>query len=284
MKRICSDGEEISTVRYETLYDGTDIPVIGLGTWRIGGAMSANYSQDEAFIDTIRTALELGYRHIDTAEMYGEGHTEELIGNAIRDFPRDELFVTTKVWHTNLRHDDVLAACDSSLRRLQLEYVDLYLVHWPNPRVPLNETFRALNRLVADGRVKRIGVSNFSLSQLKRAQELADTPIAANQVEYHLLSREPAHSGMIDYCRSNDILVTAYSPLGKGRVLDNTTVQRIANQRDATPAQVALAWVVQQRGVVTIPKSTSEQHLRENLAAAELRLSDEEIAELDAVQ
>lgn len=271
-------------MRYETLYDGTEIPVIGLGTWRIGGGMSANYSRDAAFVDTIRTALDVGYRHIDTAEMYGEGHTEELVGEAIRDFPRDELFLTTKVWHTNLRYDDVLAAFDDSLQRLQTEYVDLYLIHWPNPRIPLDETFPALNSLVADGRVKRIGVSNFSLSQLKRAQALADTPIATNQVEYHLFSREPARNGVIDYCRRNDILVTAYSPLGKGRVLDNATLQRIAQERDATPAQVALAWTIRTPGVITIPKSASGQHLRENLVAAELRLSDEEIARLDAVR
>lgn len=271
-------------MQYETLYDGTDIPVIGLGTWRIGGGMVPDRSQDEAYVRTLRTALDLGYRHIDTAEMYGDGHTEKLIGRAIQDVPRSDLFLTSKVWRTNLRYRNVLTALEGSLERLETDYLDLYLIHWPNPSIPMEETFRAFNELVDDGRVKRVGVSNFDLQQLKRAQRLSDSPIATNQVEYHVLSREPERTGVVEYCRENDIVVTAYSPLGKGSVMRNGTIRRIAREHGVTPAQIAIAWLIRKPKVITIPKSLSEQHLRENLEAIDLALSTDELAELDGLQ
>lgn len=268
-------------MQYGTLYDGTTIPALGLGTWRMGGGMTPDYSQDERYIEAIRTALNIGYRHIDTAQMYGSGHTEELVGRAIAGFPREELFITTKVSRTNLRYADVLKACDGSLQRLGVSSIDLYLIHWPNPSIPLEETFRALNELVASGKVKRLGVSNFDLELLKRAQLLADTPIATDQVKYHLLAREPERTGLLDYCRANDILLTAYSPLGKGSVLRRPELRRLARRLGATPAQIAISWLLHKPGVITIPKASSEEHLKENFEAVDLELSEEELALLD---
>src|SRR3990172_9382594 len=157
-------------MKFEEMPGGGRIPVLGLGTYGMGGGMSPSYSQDEKIVNAIRTAIVLGYTHIDTAEMYASGHTEELVGRAIKDFNRADLLIATKVKPANLRYQDVLAALQGSLKRLDTEYVDLYLIHWPNSSIPLEETFRALNELVARGQARRLGVSNFSLNELKRAR------------------------------------------------------------------------------------------------------------------
>lgn len=269
-------------MQYETLLDGSQIPVVGLGTWRMGGGTSPDYSQDDDLVALLKRTIQMGYTHLDTAEMYGGTHTEELVGRAIRDFPRDQLFITTKVWQTNLRYRDVHHAVDGSLKRLGLEAVDLYLIHWPNPAIPLTETFRALNELVAEGKVKRLGVSNFDLSLLQQAIDLADTPIMANQVRYNLLGREPERNGVLEFCQRHDIVLTAYSPLKDG-VLSHPTVTAIARQLGATPGQVALNWLTRQPGVITIPKSLNETHLRENLAAPSLELTPDMVAQLDQI-
>jgi diketogulonate reductase-like aldo/keto reductase len=269
-------------MRIETLPDGEPIPVLGLGTWGYGGGMSADSSRDEAQVALLIDAIQMGYTHIDTAEFYGRGHTEELVGQASRSFPRGDLFLTTKVWHTNLRYPDVHAALEGSLARLKTNYVDLYLIHWPNDRVPLAETFRALNELVESGKVRYLGVSNFSLRQLQAAQELSATPLATNQIPYSLTNRRHAGQAMIEYCRENRILVTAYSPI-KGGPLRHPVVRSLADSRGTPAAQIALHWLIRQPGVITIPKSADRQRLRENLGAVDLALTDEEIQRLDAI-
>ncbi|MGQ9616767.1 MAG: aldo/keto reductase [Spirochaetota bacterium] len=270
-------------MRYETLFDGRKIPVLGLGTWNIGGGMTPDYSNDDECIASIRMAIEMGYTHIDTAQMYGGGHTEELVGRAIKPFRREELFITTKVWSNNLRYRDVLEKLDLSLRKLGTDYVDLYLIHWPNPSIPLKETFRAFNELIRAGKVRYSGVSNFDLVQLKEAQRLSEVPIATNQVEYNLLNREPEKTGMLEYCRNGGILVTAYEPLGKGALLGNTSIKKIAKKYGISPAQVAIYWLLQKPGVITIPKSVNEMHLRENLSVLELTISQEELDFLNSI-
>jgi diketogulonate reductase-like aldo/keto reductase len=262
-----------------TLHNGDRFPILGLGTWRVGGGMSPDRSRDAETIQTLRSAIELGYTHLDTAEMYGGGHTEELIAKAIKDFPRQNLFLTTKVSPSNLRYQDVLNALDASLRRLGTDYVDLYLIHWPNERIPLEETFRALNLLVQQGRVRHLGVSNFDLAQMRRAQALAQTPLATNQVPYSLSSRRYAQNGVLDHCQASGISLTAYSPI-KGGVLRRQDVQRIAARHKATTAQVALQWLLRQPGVITIPMSLNIQHLQENLAALDLELTAEDLKSL----
>lgn len=268
-------------MRYRELHDGTFIPVIGLGTWRMGGASEPDPSQDELVLQAIRTALELGYTHIDTAEMYGGGHTEELIGQVIRDFDRKSLFITSKVWHTNLRYPDVLRACENSLRRLGTDYLDLNLIHWPNQAVPLEETFRGLNELVRAGQVRYLGVSNFDLEQLVQAWDLSETPLVTNQVPYSISNRTYGRNGVLEFCRKHKMILTAYSPVDKGRVDEIRKLNLIARRMSASPAQVALSWLVTQPGIIAIPKSLNEEHLRENLEAANLILGVEEMNFLD---
>jgi diketogulonate reductase-like aldo/keto reductase len=268
-------------MQFEKLHNGEKIPVLGLGTWAVGGRFSPDRSRDAEVVASIRTAIELGYTHIDTAEMYAGGHTEQLVGRAVKDFKRDDVFVATKVSPSNLRCTDVQAALAGSLERLDMDYVDLYLIHWPSKRIPLEETFKALNEAVARGQVRHLGVSNFDLDELQQAQALADTPIITNQVPFSLSKREYVKNGVLAYCQGNDILLTAYSPI-KGDVLKNPTLRRIAEEHEATPAQVALNWLIRQKNVITIPKSTNEQHLRDNLGALDIRLSQDELEQLDA--
>ena len=271
-------------MKYKNIADNGKIPVIGLGTWEVGGHRSPDYSQDDEIVNAFQAALELGYTHIDTAEMYGGGHTEELVGQAIRDMKRQDLFITSKVWPDHLHYQDVLEAAAGSLKRLGTDYLDLYLIHWPNDSVPLEETFRALNELVERGLVRHLGVSNFNLRQLKQARQLSQTKLICNQVPFSLFNRKYANNGVLEYCQENGLLVTAYTPIEKGRVADNAKLKQIAAQYDATPVQVALSWLVQQPQVITIPMSTNKQHLAENLQAADLELSEEDIHSLDQMR
>jgi len=268
-------------MNYKTMLSGENIPVLGLGTWRIGGSMAPDYSQDKQLVDVIQGAIELGYTHIDTAEIYGGGHTEELVGRAIQKYPRQDLFITTKVWHTNVRYQAVMDAIAGSLKRLHTPYVDMCLIHWPSPNVPFEESFRALDELVAQGKVKQIGVSNFDKDQLASARQLTSNPIATNQVRYNLYHRACVKNGVLEYCQDNGIILTAYSPFERGTVFTDPRVQQIANSHSVTPAQVALAWLIHQPNVVTIPMSTKQEHLQANLAALEIEFSNEEISTLD---
>jgi diketogulonate reductase-like aldo/keto reductase len=255
---------------------------MGLGTWLIGGRNGPDHSRDREQLQALQFALQLGYRHIDTAEIYGGGHSEELVGEAIKVFPREGLFITTKVSPEHLRPDEILRSLEGSLRRLQTAYVDLYLIHWPSRRIPLKESFRGLNELVRRGVVRYLGVSNFSLGQLKEAQAFSETPVVTNQVPYSLRDREYVRNGVLGYCQREGIILTAYSPL-KGGVLNQAAVRQVAQKLNATPAQVALAWLVRQPQVITIPKSDNRQHLQENFEALEIELSPEDVERLDRI-
>ncbi|MEM4497732.1 MAG: aldo/keto reductase [Nitrososphaerota archaeon] len=263
---------------------GERIAAIGLGTWGIGGGMSPDYSADKQAIEAIRYAIRLGMNHIDTAEIYGGGHSEELVGEAIKKFRRDEVFIASKVWHTNLRYDDVLRACERSLKRLQTSHIDLYYIHWPNPLIPLSETMRALERLHDEGRIRYIGVSNFSASLIEEARSyLSHADIVANQVEYSLYERS-IERDLIPYCYEKGITVVAYSPLGQGKLYRELSSSRpskrvrvlreIAERYSKTPIQVALNWVIWREHVITIPKSIRKEHLEENAGAAGWRLDE----------
>ena len=261
---------------------GRSIPRIGFGMWRIGGGSYPDPSQDSVSMTAIRTALETGYIHFDTAEAYAAGHSEELLGRAIREThtPRENLFITTKISPEHLAYEQVFRSCEKSLRRLNMDYVDLYLIHWPRAGMKLEETFRALNKLVRDGKVKHLGVSNFNLTLLRQTQSVSETPILTDQVPYSLMNRTYAENGVLDYCQKNDILLTAYSPVKSQNLVANKTVQAIARAHAATPFQVALAWLAAQPRVITIPMSLNPQHIRENFEAAEIELSEEEIKTL----
>jgi len=261
------------------------IAAIGLGTWGIGGGMMPNYSADKQAIEAIRHAVKLGMNHIDTAEIYGGGHAEELVGEAIKEFARDDIFVASKVWHTNLRYDDVLKACERSLKRLQTSYIDLYYIHWPNPSIPLSETMRALERLYDEGKIRYIGVSNFSASLVEEARScLSHADIAADQVEYSLYERS-IERDLMPYCLREGITIVAYSPLGQGKLARELydgrsrrarILMEIAKRYSKTPIQVALNWVIWHEHVITIPKSIRREHLEENAGAAGWKLDEKD--------
>lgn len=267
---------------YETMPNGLQIPALGFGTWQMGGASSADRSHDKEIVASMRQFIDMGYTHIDTAEGYGATHTEELVGQAIKGYDRNKLFITTKVSPEHLRYDDVLHSCAGSLKRLGLDYVDLYLIHWPNPAIPLQDTFRALNQLVREGKVRHAGVSNFDVPLMQESVRLSETPLLTNQVRYNLLHREPVENGVLAFCQEHDILLTAYSPIKDG-VLSHPKVAEIARRHGVTPAQVAIRWLVDQPRVITIPKTSSVARAQENLASLEFELTAEDTAQLDAI-
>jgi len=193
-------------MEYKSLTEEVKIPVLGIGTWGMGGEFSKDYSSDREDISALKTAISLGMTHIDTAELYANGHSEELVGQAIRNFNRNNLFITTKVWADHLKYNDLIRAAERSLKRMKINYIDLYLVHWPNPNVPLKETVRALDFLVDKGIAKFIGVSNFSLPLLKETQRYSKNKIVSNQVEYNLLERTPEKE-LLPYCQKEDIML-----------------------------------------------------------------------------
>ena len=268
---------------YETIFNGEQIPKIGFGTWSIGGGSRADPKLDPISLAALRSALEVGYTHFDTAETYAEGHSEELIGQAIREtgIKRDSLFITTKVAPEHLEYEQVLKACQGSLQRLDMDYIDLYLIHWPRVGMKFEETFRALNKLVRDGQVRHLGISNFSVKLLKQSQEHSETPIITDQVPYSIFDRSYVKNGVLEYCQQNDILLTAYSPVEKGRLKPNQTLRSIAEAHIATPYQIALAWVVSQPRVITIPMSFDPQHIKEDFESVNIVLTEKEIKSLN---
>lgn len=269
-------------MEYKELVKGVRIPVLGMGTWGLGGTTIPDRSWDKEGIEALRTGIDLGMTHIDTAEMYAAGHSEELVGEAIKPYDRRGLFITTKVWRTHLRYDDLIASMKASLRRLGVDYVDLYLVHWPNPEVPLEETMRALEHCAEEGYTRFIGVSNFSASLLAEAQShLKEHRLVADQVEYNLSEQGPARE-LLPYCLENGVTLIAYSPLGKGELArpGNAVLDALAEKYGKTQAQVSLNWLTSQEKVVAIPKASKLEHLRDNIGAVDWRLSREDFLRL----
>lgn len=278
-------GFEMSPIQDKPLYSGEKLPSLGLGTWKLGGAAEPDTRHDDEVVRLIQLAIELGCRHIDTAEGYGGGHAEELVGRAIKKYKRDDIFVTTKVSpkDSGLRQGDIERALPESLRRLDSSYIDLYLIHWPSPTVPLKETFRALNHFVEGGFVRYLGVSNFDLAELREAMDVSDVPIATNQVPYNLFNRTYQENGVLPFCQEAGIVVTAYRPVLGERLPQDPIVREIATDNDATPAQVALHWVMRHRGVITLVKTSKEAHLRENIAAIRLDLPEKDLERLNRI-
>lgn len=269
-------------MKYETIHNLT-LPKIGFGTWKIGGGSTADPKTEPVSKAALRSALEIGYTHFDTAEMYAGGYAEELIGEVLHEMRvnRETLFITSKIMPSHLHFQQVLQSCEASLHRLQMDYIDLYLIHWPNAGMKLADTFRALNKLVRDGKVKHLGVSNFNLNLLKKSRELTETPIVTNQAPYSLSERSYVKNGVLEYCQKNTIFLTAYSPLDEGHLKLAPALRSVAEAHGATPYQIALAWIVSQPRVITIPMSLNPRHIRENIEAAEIVLTDKEIHSLN---
>lgn len=260
------------------------IPAVGQGCMGIGGYFSPDFSNDAALIDTIKLGLDLGMTLLDTAEIYGGGHSEELVGIAVRGI-RARVFLATKVSPEHLSRGALIRSCEQSLTRLGTDHVDLYQVHWPNPCVPIAETMEALSRLHAQGKIRCIGLSNFSLKQLQEAEAVSGgMPIDAVQVEYNLFDRTIEH-GLLPYCQAAGITVIAYSPLNQGGIARSgargLVLERIAHAHGLTAAQVALAWLISRHKVVAIPKASRPDHIRQNAAAGNLELAPEDSLLID---
>lgn len=247
---------------------GERIPSLGLGTWQLVG---------EECVTAVRDALELGYRHIDTAQAY-ENEEEVGRGLAASGVPRDEVFLTTKVWWENLGADQCLASIRESLAGLDTGYVDLLLIHWPNPRLVLEDVLRALDRVRENGVARHIGVSNFTPSMLRRALDTA--PILGIQVEYHPYFGQ---ARLLEIVEAENLLLTAYSPLARGSVNDDPTLREIAERHGKTPSQVTLRWLVQQERVAAIPKAASREHRRENFEIFDFELTADEMERIFAL-
>lgn len=266
--------DDIPTI---TLPSAKIIPALGIGTWNMGddGAMAV----DE--IASIRRSVELGMCVIDTAEMYGDGKSEQIVGRAIADL-RDDVFLVSKVYPFNASAKGTIEACERSLKRLGTEHLDLYLLHWRGS-YPLEETVDAFERLKADGKIADWGVSNFDTDDMEELFSIAEGKnCAANQVLYNLSRRGPEFD-LLPWCQSHGVAVMAYSPVEQGRILSNHELIRIAKAYQATPAQVALAFLLERDGVMAIPKSSNAQRVEENRGATDLEISDEDWEALDAV-
>ncbi|HET6528341.1 MAG TPA: aldo/keto reductase [Balneolaceae bacterium] len=250
---------------------GVDVPEIGLGTHRL---------HNKECSDIVRAALEIGYRHIDTAQMY---KNERSIGRAIgiSNVPREDIFLATKIWHTNLAADDVLQSTETSLKNLDTPYVDLLMIHWPNDQYDLRATIESMLILRDQGKALNIGVSNFPLHLLKKANDEIRAPIFCDQLEFHPFIDQ---LDLLDYAIENDILVTAYSPLAQGKVTENEVIQEIAEKYDKSPAQIALRWLIEQENVVAIPKASSKEHLKENFDIFDFFLDDEDFDRIDELE
>lgn len=263
-------------MRTITLPSGQIIPVLGMGTWRMGE--NTRHRPDE--IKALQYGLDIGFSLIDTAEMYGEGGAEEVIAQAIAN-RRAQVFLVSKVYPHNASIKGAIAACDRSLKRLKTDYLDLYLLHWRGS-IPLTETLEAFQMLQQAGKIRSYGVSNFDVDDLAEASQLnGGNAIATNQVLYNL-SRRGIEWNLLPWCRQQGIPIMAYSPIEQGRILNNRTLQAIAQQRGITTAQVALAWLLHQENVIVIPKSSRIEHLEQNHAAIDIKLSTEELDALDA--
>ncbi len=257
------------------LPSGRSIPVLGQGTWKIGEKSTQRQSE----IAALHYGLDRGMTLIDTAEMYGEGSAEQVVAQAIA-LRRAEVFLVSKVYPHNATRQGAIAACERSLRRLQTDYLDLYLLHWRGS-VPLAETLEAFQSLKQSGKIRDYGVSNFDLSDMKEASRLPAGPmLATNQVLYNLM-RRGIEWDLLPWCRSQGLPIMAYSPIEQGRLLRHQVLQELAQRRGTTPATLAIAWLLHQDDVIVIPKSSSIEHVEQNWAALEVRLTVEELAALD---
>lgn len=251
--------------------NGAAIPAIGLGTWTL---------DDDAAARLVAEAIRIGYRHIDTAAMY---QNETGVGAGLRDggLPRDEIFLTTKVWYDSIAEGDLQRSVEASLKRLAVDRLDLVLIHWPSPQVPLAESIAALNDVRNKGYARHIGVSNFPVATLEAAVSLSEAPLACNQVEYHPFLNQDR---VLAACRRHGMALVSYCPLARAsKLADAPAIVAAAKRHDRSPAQIVLRWHVQQEGVAAIPRSTRPERIAENLRVFDFVLSAEEMAAISAL-
>lgn len=250
--------------------NGASIPAIGFGTWAL---------PEDRVQPLVEHALGVGYRHVDTAQMYGN---EKAVGAGIKasGLGRDEVFLTTKIWPDHFRRDDFKRMADERLRLLGVDQLDLLLLHWPSRTVPLAETIGALNEVQAQGKTRHIGVSNFTVAMIEEASRLSEAPLVTDQVEYHPFLTQ---TKVLATLKKHGMALTAYCPIARGKVVDDPTLTRIGKAHGKSATQVSLRWLVQQEGVIAIPRSSNEQRIEENLAVFDFTLSPDEMATIDAM-
>lgn len=259
---------------------GERIPVLGMGTY--GDA----FRQGDAYtkgVEALRRGIEFGMTLIDTAEIYGPGRSEEIVGEAVKGI-RDRVFIATKVSPDNAAYDDLLKSAEKSLRRLNVSYIDLYQIHWWSSRIPVKETMRAMERLIDEGKIRYVGVSNFSVEQTQEAREaLSKTDLVSNQVLYSLLERG-IEIDLLPYCQTEKITVIAYAPIARGKIFRGRISRRlveVGKKYGKTPVQVALNWLLTKPEVIAIPKAAKIEHIEENAGAVGWHLSEEDIRTLE---
>lgn len=265
------------------LKNGFELPVYGLGLWQMGGARERDTSRDTEEVAAIRAALDAGITHVDTAELYGLGHAEELLGQAMQGYDRSKLFIATKVLPEHQTYDGVHRAFEASLKRIGTDYVDLYLLHaYPQSGMSVAETMRAMDELVAQGAIKNIGVCNMTPRRFDETQKHTQNKLVCNQVHYNIQVREVEARGVLEHCQDNDVFCVAWRPLQKGTLPQSTLIDELAKKYDKTPAQIAINWLISQDHVVTICKTSSTEHLKENLGAVGWDMSTEDIERIRA--
>jgi diketogulonate reductase-like aldo/keto reductase len=251
------------------LVNGFSLPVYGLGLWEMGGRWEADASQDAKEITALQAALEAGITHFDAAESYGHGHAEELIREATKGFDRSKLTIATKVSAQNQTYDGLRASFAASLARLGTDYVDLYMLHrYPEPGIDIVDTLRAVNELVEQGAIKNIGVCNMTPNRFDAVQAQTKHKLVCNQVHYNMVVREAELKGVLNQCQQDDALLVAWGPLQKGNLPNDVPlIEALAEKYNKTPIQIAINWLISQDHVVAISKTSSVEHLHENLGA-----------------
>lgn len=266
------------------VFGETKIPILGLGTWGMGGKFEPDLSQERSSIKAIQKAIDLGIAHIDTSEIYGKGFTEKIIGKAITPYKRSDLFITSKVWNIHLTYSGVIQAFKSTLKRLKTDYLDLYLIHRPSENMDLRGTMKALEELNETKLARAIGVSNFSVQQVIEAEKyLTKSKISAVQDEYNLLKKEKK---LLDFCKQKGIIFIAYRPLMKGDLtkLEIPILNKLAKKYDKTNAQIALNWLASKDQIVVIPKAVKEEHLQEIVESIGWKMSTEDYESLNNIK
>jgi diketogulonate reductase-like aldo/keto reductase len=256
------------TIPSKKLQSGFELPIYGLGLWQMGGRFEADTSRDRAEINAIRAAFDAGITHIDAAESYGNGHAEELLGQALKGYDRNKLLIATKVSAKNQTYEGLHRSFAASLKRIDTDYIDLYLLHrYPESGIDIAETMRAMDELIAQGVVKNIGVCNMTPRRFSEAQSHTKNKLVCNQVHYNVQYREAESSGVLKYCQAHDVMLVAWRPLQKGLLPHSPLLDTLAKKYNKSAAQLAINWLMSQGNVVTIAKTSSLDHLTENLGA-----------------
>jgi len=271
---------------------GKQLHPIGIGTWNISSELdldpSAKYKakpvhgNEEGEIEALRYSLDKGQNHIDCAELYGGFYTDEVVGRAIAGYNREDLFIADKLWKSSVGNGQVRPTVERMLKKLGTDYIDLLYIHAPWEGVNWQEAIPQIDDLIDEGIVRYFGVSNFTIEQMQVAMQITKHTLVANQMNFNLLHKEEVPQAFRDFCKQHDIQIVAYQPIKRREVLENETVKAIAATHSATPAQVALAWLIQ-LGALPIPKATNKTHIDENLKAVDLKLTDEETARLETL-